>query len=151
MRRNLAVRIGALVLGLSLLAACTDDAAVPTGVAAAQAAVPTLAGIDLQNLGNSVVTLKARATDPQGGALAFLKRLKGGGKERTASAGARQMKMLKRIPQILRFIPGTAQDVRAYFLTLQYWLAGSDENMATSSALSSTAMPTAHAGACAAR
>ena len=38
--------------------------------------------------------------------------------------------MLKRIPQILRFIPGTAQDVRAYFLTLQYWLAGSDENIA---------------------
>ena len=39
------------------------------------------------------------------------------------------MKMLKRIPQILRFIPGTAQDVRTYFLTLQYWLAGSDENV----------------------
>ena len=31
---------------------------------------------------------------------------------------------------MLRFIPGTAQDVRAYFLTLQYWLAGSDENVA---------------------
>ncbi len=38
--------------------------------------------------------------------------------------------MLRRIPQILRFIPGTAQDVRAYFLTLQYWLAGSDDNVA---------------------
>jgi magnesium chelatase subunit H len=38
--------------------------------------------------------------------------------------------MLKRIPRILRFIPGAAQDVRAYFLTLQYWLAGSDENVA---------------------
>jgi len=71
-----------------------------------------------------------RMDSPQGGALAFLKRLKGSGKERTASAGARQMTMLKRIPQILRFIPGTAQDVRAYFLTLQYWLAGSDENVA---------------------
>ncbi len=47
-----------------------------------------------------------------------------------ATAGARQMKMLRRLPQILRFIPGTAQDVRAYFLTLQYWLAGSDENIA---------------------
>jgi magnesium chelatase subunit H len=71
-----------------------------------------------------------RMDSPQGGALGFLKRLKGSGKDRNASAGARQMKMLKRIPQILRFIPGTAQDVRAYFLTLQYWLAGSDENIA---------------------
>ena len=37
--------------------------------------------------------------------------------------------MLRRIPKILRFIPGAAQDVRAYFLTLQYWLAGSDDNV----------------------
>ncbi|MGF7162911.1 magnesium chelatase subunit H [Rhodoligotrophos appendicifer] len=71
-----------------------------------------------------------RMDSPQGGALSFLKRLKGSGKDRKASAGARQMKMLKRLPSILRFIPGTAQDVRAYFLTLQYWLAGSDENIA---------------------
>ncbi len=33
------------------------------------------------------------------------------------SAGARQMEMLRQLPRILRFIPGTAQDVRAYFLT----------------------------------
>jgi magnesium chelatase subunit H len=39
------------------------------------------------------------------------------------------MKMLRRLPKILRFIPGTAQDVRAYFLTLQYWLAGSEDNV----------------------
>ena len=65
-----------------------------------------------------------------GGALSFLKRLRGNGKDRNASAGARQIKMLKRLPKILRFIPGTAQDVRAYFLALQYWLAGSDENIA---------------------
>mgnify|MGYP001809738196 CR=1 FL=1 len=71
-----------------------------------------------------------RMDSPQGGALAFLKRLKGNGKDRKASVGSQQMKMLKRIPQILRFIPGTSQDVRAYFLTLQYWLAGSDENVA---------------------
>jgi len=71
-----------------------------------------------------------RMDSPQGGALSFLKRLKGNGKDRNASAGARQMKMLKRLPQILRFIPGTAQDVRIYFLILQYWLAGSEENLA---------------------
>jgi magnesium chelatase subunit H len=64
-----------------------------------------------------------------GGPLALLKRLRGD-KGKAASAGAQQMKMLRRIPQILRFIPGTAQDVRAYFLTLQYWLGGSDENIA---------------------
>ena len=46
-----------------------------------------------------------------------------------ATAGAEQMKMLRRVPRILRFVPGTAQDVRAYFLVLQYWLAGSEENV----------------------
>lgn len=66
---------------------------------------------------------------PQSGVLAFLKRLRGNGKDRSASVGAQQMKMLKRLPQILRFVPGTAQDVRAYFLALQYWLAGSEENI----------------------
>lgn len=63
------------------------------------------------------------------GPLALLKRLRGsksGGK----SAGAQQMSMLRRLPKLLRFVPGTAQDVRAYFLTLQYWLAGSDHNIA---------------------
>ena len=63
--------------------------------------------------------------------MALLKRLRGkktGGPP--TGAGAQQMKMLRRLPKILRFIPGTAQDVRAYFLTLQYWLAGSAENVA---------------------
>ena len=64
-----------------------------------------------------------------GGPLALLKRLRGG-KPGGKPPGAQQLSMLRRIPQILRFIPGTAQDVRAYFLTLQYWLAGSDENVA---------------------
>ncbi|RZI92851.1 MAG: DUF3479 domain-containing protein, partial [Variovorax sp.] len=77
---------------------------------------------------------------PATGAMAFLKRLRNkpeakseDGREQTgarATAGAQQMKMLRRLPKILRFIPGTAQDVRAYFLTLQYWLAGSQENIA---------------------
>ncbi len=66
-----------------------------------------------------------------GGALGLLKRLRGTKDgENKASAGAKQMKMLKRLPEILRFIPGTAQDVRTYFLVLQYWLAGSDINIA---------------------
>jgi magnesium chelatase subunit H len=70
----------------------------------------------------------------QSGPLALLKRLRGakrdGDGQPKRTAGAEQMKMLRRIPQFLRFIPGTAQDVRAYFLTLQYWLAGSEENIA---------------------
>ena len=63
------------------------------------------------------------------GAMAMLKRLRGKGSAGGAS-GRGQMKALKQLPQILRFIPGTAQDVRAYFLALQYWLAGSEDNIA---------------------
>jgi magnesium chelatase subunit H len=68
-----------------------------------------------------------RMDKPERGALALLKRLRGNAKKK-ASAGAQQVAMLKRLPRILRFIPGTAQDVRAYFLSLQYWLAGTDDN-----------------------
>jgi magnesium chelatase subunit H len=72
---------------------------------------------------------------PASGALALLKRLRGKPNDGKAgsgskSAGAQQMKMLRMLPRILRFVPGAAQDVRAYFLTLQYWLAGSDDNVA---------------------
>jgi magnesium chelatase subunit H len=66
---------------------------------------------------------------PASGPLALLKRLRGNTKKTNATAGAQQMKMLRRLPKLLRFIPGTAQDVRAYFLTLQYWLGGSQENI----------------------
>jgi len=66
------------------------------------------------------------------GAMAMLKRLRGkpDKKGASASSGAGQMKMLKRLPKMMKFIPGTAQDVRTYFLALQYWLGGSDENLA---------------------
>ncbi len=66
------------------------------------------------------------------GVLSLLKRLKPKRKEGEApqAGGASQMAMLRRLPKILKYIPGSAQDVRAYFLTLQYWLAGSDDNMA---------------------
>jgi magnesium chelatase subunit H len=66
---------------------------------------------------------------PESGFMALLKRLRGK-QDVTKSAGAQQMAMLRRLPQLLRFIPGTAQDVRAYFLTLQCWLAGSADNVA---------------------
>jgi magnesium chelatase subunit H len=65
---------------------------------------------------------------PASGPMALLKKLRGN-KDKKATGGAAQMKMLRRLPHLLRFIPGTAQDVRAYFLTMQYWMGGSDENM----------------------
>ena len=65
---------------------------------------------------------------PASGPMALLKKLRGN-KEKSSTGGAAQMKMLRRIPQMLRFIPGTAQDVRSYFMTLQYWLGGSDDNV----------------------
>jgi magnesium chelatase subunit H len=67
---------------------------------------------------------------PASGPMAMLKKLRGDKKDKAATGGAQQMKMLRRIPQMLKFIPGTAQDVRAYFLSLQYWLGGSEDNMA---------------------
>ncbi|WP_217632133.1 magnesium chelatase subunit H [Rubrimonas cliftonensis] len=65
----------------------------------------------------------------QTGPLAMLKRLRGKPKPGAKSSGAGQMKMLRRLPKILKYIPGKAQDLRAYFLTMQYYLAGSDENV----------------------
>ena len=72
---------------------------------------------------------------PTSGAMAFLKKLRPkpptkGAAPSSGTAGATQMKMLRTLPKILRFIPGTAQDVRAYFLTLQYFLSGSEQNIA---------------------
>ncbi len=63
------------------------------------------------------------------GPLAMLKKLRGNTKATGGAPGEKQMAMLRRLPKILAFIPGTAQDVRAYFLSLQYWLSGSTENM----------------------
>jgi magnesium chelatase subunit H len=78
--------------------------------------------VRLTRLGNYRMDAPAR------GPMALLKKLRGG-KKPGGSSGAGQMKMLRRLPKILRFIPGAAQDLRAYFLTLQYWLAGSDDNV----------------------
>jgi len=69
------------------------------------------------------------ANEP-GGVMGMLKKLKPKREGKAAaSAGEKQMKMLRNLPKLLKFIPGTAQDLRVYFLGLQYWLAGSAENM----------------------
>ena len=69
-----------------------------------------------------------RMDKPATGVMALMKKLRGSPKP-GASGGAKQMAMLRRLPKLLRFIPGPAQDVRAYFLTMQYWLAASDDNV----------------------
>ena len=65
---------------------------------------------------------------PTSGTMGFLKRLRGSSKPSTES-GAKKMRLLRRLPKILKYIPGKAQDLRAWFLTMQYWLASSDENI----------------------
>ena len=66
------------------------------------------------------------------GVVKLLRKLRGDAsrkKDDGRSAGERQMRMLRRLPKMLKYIPGTAQDVRNYFLTLQYRLAASPENI----------------------
>jgi magnesium chelatase subunit H len=61
--------------------------------------------------------------------MALLKKLRGS-REDGKSAGQRQLNGLKQLPKLLRFIPGAAQDLRAWLLVMQYWLAGSEVNVA---------------------
>ena len=65
---------------------------------------------------------------PASGLMSLMKRLRGS-KKPGAASGEKQLKMLRRLPRILKFIPGKAQDLRSYFLTMQYWLGGSDANI----------------------
>ena len=67
-------------------------------------------------------------TAPASGLMALMKKLRGSSKP-SSNSGERNMAMLRRLPRILRFIPGKAQDLRAWFLTMQYWLGGSDDNV----------------------
>jgi magnesium chelatase subunit H len=76
---------------------------------------------------------KFRMDKEASGITGLLKKLRGkkdNGASDDKSAGERQMRMLRRLPKILKFIPGTAQDVRIYFLALQYRLAASSDNIA---------------------
>ncbi len=76
---------------------------------------------------------KFRMDKEASGITGLLKKLRGkkdDGATDDKSAGERQMRMLRRLPKILKFIPGTAQDVRIYFLALQYRLAASSDNIA---------------------
>ena len=68
-------------------------------------------------------------TQPPSGMAALMKKLRGKREGANAQSGERQMAMLRRLPKILRFIPGKARDLRAWFLSMQYWLGGSDTNI----------------------
>jgi magnesium chelatase subunit H len=65
---------------------------------------------------------------PASAAMQLLKSLKPKMKP-GAKGGEKTMTMLRRMPKILRLIPGKAQDLRAWFLAMQYWLGGSDDNI----------------------
>ena len=57
---------------------------------------------------------------PASGVVSFLKRFRNKGKsgEEKKPAGEAQMRMLRSLPKILKYIPGTAQDLRVFFLSL---------------------------------
>ena len=65
---------------------------------------------------------------PASGMMKLMKKLRGGSKPNSDS-GEKRMKQLRRLPRILRLIPGKAQDLRSWFLVMQYWLGGSDDNI----------------------
>ena len=65
---------------------------------------------------------------PASGTMALLKRLRGSSKP-SSQNGESKMRMLRRLPKILKYIPGKAQDLRAWFMVMQYWLGGSDTNI----------------------
>lgn len=65
---------------------------------------------------------------PASGPMALLKKLRGS-KSPSGGSGEKQMAMLRRLPKILKYFPGKAQDLRAWFLSMQYWLGGSDDNL----------------------
>ncbi len=65
---------------------------------------------------------------PASATMKLLKSLKPSSKGGSDS-GAKTMKALRTLPKLLRLIPGKAQDLRAWFLSMQYWLGGSDDNI----------------------
>ena len=67
-------------------------------------------------------------TAPASGAMKLLKKLRGSSKP-SSNSGEKNMALLRRLPKVLKYVPGKAQDLRAWFLVMQYWLGGSDDNV----------------------
>ncbi|MBS0123626.1 magnesium chelatase subunit H [Thetidibacter halocola] len=71
---------------------------------------------------------KLDMSKPASGLMQILKKLR----PKAASCkdkGEKRMAQLRRLPKLLKLIPGKAQDLRSWFLVMQYWLGGSDENI----------------------
>ncbi|ANB33591.1 magnesium chelatase [Rhodovulum sulfidophilum] len=69
---------------------------------------------------------------PASGPMKLLKKLRGNVRDdngQVKTGGEKQMAMLRRLPKMLKYLPGKAQDLRAWFLVMQYWLGGSDDNV----------------------
>ena len=71
---------------------------------------------------------KLDMSKPASGMMKLMKKLRGASKP-SAESGEKRMKQLRRLPKILKMIPGKAQDLRSWFLVMQYWLGGSDDNI----------------------
>ena len=67
-------------------------------------------------------------TKPASGALKLIKKLRGSSKP-SVESGEKKMAMLRRLPRILKYIPGKSQDLRAWFMCMQYWLGSSEDNI----------------------
>lgn len=71
---------------------------------------------------------KLDMSKPASGMMKLLKKLRpkqDSGKDK----GEKRMAQLRRLPKLLKMIPGKAQDLRSWFLVMQYWLGGSDDNI----------------------
>ena len=65
---------------------------------------------------------------PQSGMMKLLKSLRPK-PDSKADKGEKRMAQLRRLPKLLKLVPGKAQDLRSWFLVMQYWLGGSDDNI----------------------
>ena len=84
--------------------------------------------VRLTRLGKYSMSEEDRSPSPWS-PLNLLKKLRGTRAD-GKSSGERQLNVLRQLPKLLKFIPGAAQDVRSWFVAMQYWLAGSDTNLA---------------------
>ncbi len=72
---------------------------------------------------------KLDMSKPASPMMQLLKKLKPKSDDSPVETGEKRMAQLKRLPKILKLVPGKAQDLRSWFLVMQYWLGGSDDNI----------------------
>ncbi|WP_425040014.1 magnesium chelatase subunit H [Primorskyibacter sp. S187A] len=72
---------------------------------------------------------KLDMSKPASPMMQLLKKLKPKSDDSPVETGEKRMAQLKKLPKLLKMIPGKAQDLRSWFLVMQYWLGGSDDNI----------------------